>query len=164
MKDPRGHTKSTRKETYMKAIICTKYGPPEVLQIKEVEKPSPKDDEVLIKIHATTVHRGDSRMRSLDIPGPGWQRLLARIMLGISKPRNAILGMELAGEIEAVGKNVTMFKPGDEVFATTLWSGFGGYAEYKCMPEDSVLAIKPTSAAAWRDRLKISVCCLRRRW
>jgi NADPH:quinone reductase-like Zn-dependent oxidoreductase len=129
----------------MKAVVCERYGPPEVLQIKEVEKPSPKDDEVLIKVHATTVHRGDSRMRSLDIPGPGWQRLLARIMLGISKPRNATLGMELAGEIEAVGKNVTMFKPGDEVFATTLWSGFGGYAEYKCMPEDGVLAIKPTN-------------------
>ena len=129
----------------MKAIVCTKYGPPEVLQLQEVEKPVPKDNEVLIKIHATTVHRGDSRMRGLDIPGPGWQLLLARLMLGINKPRNAILGMELAGVIEAVGVDVTLFKVGDEVFASTVWSGFGGYAEYKCMAEDGVLAIKPTN-------------------
>jgi NADPH:quinone reductase-like Zn-dependent oxidoreductase len=129
----------------MKAVICTKYGPPEVLQLQEVEKPAPKEDEVLIKIYATTVHRGDSRMRSLDIPGPGWQKLMARLMLGINKPRKAILGMELAGIIESVGKDVIRFKAGDEVFASTMWSGFGGYAEYKCMPEDGVLAIKPTN-------------------
>ena len=129
----------------MKAIVCTKYGPPEVLQLRELEKPAPKDDEVLIKVYATTVHRGDTRMRGLNIPGPRWQLLLARIMLGIRKPRNAILGMELAGEIESVGKDVTLFKKGDEVFASTMWSGFGGYAEYKCMPEDGVLALKPTN-------------------
>jgi NADPH:quinone reductase-like Zn-dependent oxidoreductase len=127
----------------MKAIVCTKYGPPEVLQLKEVEKPTPKGNEILIKVYATTVHRGDTRMRSLNIPGPRWQLLLARIILGIRRPRKAILGMELSGKIEAVGKNVTLFKEGDEVFASTMWSGFGGYAEYKCMAEDGVLAIKP---------------------
>lgn len=129
----------------MKAVVCTKYGPPEVLQLKEVPKPSPKEHEVLIKIIATTVHRGDTRMRGFDIPGPGWQQLLARFMLGFRKPRKDILGMELAGVIEAVGREVTLFKAGDEVFASTLWSGFGAYAEYKCMPEDGVLATKPAN-------------------
>jgi len=129
----------------MKAVVCTKYGPPEVLQLTEMEKPVPKNNQVLIRIYATTVHRGDTRMRSLDIPGPRWQRLLARMALGFSKPRRAILGMELAGEIEKVGKDVTLFKEGDQVFASTVWSGFGGYAEYKCMAEDGVLAIKPTN-------------------
>ena len=129
----------------MRAIVCERYGPPEVLQFVDIEKPVPRDDEVLIKIYATSVHRGDSRMRSLDIPGPGWQVLMARIYLGFNKPKNNILGMELAGEIEAVGKDVTLFKTGDEVFAATVWSGFGAYAEYKCMREDGVLALKPTN-------------------
>jgi NADPH:quinone reductase-like Zn-dependent oxidoreductase len=129
----------------MKAIVCTAYGPPEVLQIQEVDKPIPSDNEVLIKVFATTVHRGDSRIRRLDVPGPGWQRLLARLVLGIRKPKNAILGTELAGEIEAVGKDVTRFQEGDEVFASTMWSGFGAYAEYKCMAEDGVLARKPAN-------------------
>jgi NADPH:quinone reductase-like Zn-dependent oxidoreductase len=127
----------------MKAIVCTEYGPPEVLQIQEVDRPTPRDNEVLIKVFATTVHRGDSRMRGFDIPGPRWQRLLARLVLGIRRPKNAILGMELAGEIEAVGKDAMRFKKGDQVFASTVWSGFGAYAEYKCMAEDGALEMKP---------------------
>ncbi|NVM27871.1 MAG: NAD(P)-dependent alcohol dehydrogenase [Candidatus Helarchaeota archaeon] len=134
----------------MKVIVCTKYGPPEVLQIKEVDKPTPKDNEVLIKIYATTAHRGDVRLRTFDLPLVRipvlhqLQWLLARLALGFRGPR-MILGFEVAGEIEAVGKDVTLFKKGDQVFASTFWSGFGGYAEYKCIPEDGMLALKPTN-------------------
>jgi NADPH:quinone reductase-like Zn-dependent oxidoreductase len=130
----------------MKAVIYEKYGPPEVLQLKEVGKPTPKEDEVLIRIYATTVHVGDVRMRKLDLPS-GLQRLMMRLYLGFRKPKRAILGMELAGRIESVGKDVTLFKEGDQVFAS-LFPGkevFGGYAEYKCMPEDGLLALKPTN-------------------
>ena len=129
----------------MKAIVCTAYGPPEVLQFQEVDKPVPRDNEVRIRVFATSVHRGDSRMRGLDIPGPRWQRLLARLVLGIRRPKNAILGMELAGKIEAIGSAVTRFQKGDEVFASTMWSGFGAYAEYKCMAEGGVLELKPAN-------------------
>ena len=129
----------------MKAVVYTEYGPPEVLRIKEVAKPVPKDNEVLVRVHATTVTIGDTIMRSLKIPGPRWQRLMARIYLGIRKPKRPILGMELAGDIEAVGKAVTRFKPGDPVFASTFGVNFGGYAEYKCLPEDGMLAIKPAN-------------------
>jgi NADPH:quinone reductase-like Zn-dependent oxidoreductase len=129
----------------MKVAIYTKYGPPDVLQLKEVEKPAPKDNEVLVKVHATTATIGDTIMRSLKMPIPGWQRLLARLYLGIRRPKRPILGMELAGEVESIGRKVTRFKPGDPVFASTFAVNFGGYAEYKCLPEDGVVAIKPAA-------------------
>ncbi len=125
----------------MKAVVCTKYGPPEVLQITEMEKPTPKDDEVLVKVHATTVTAADYRVRSFKVPVSFW--LPARLALGIRKPRKPVLGMELSGEIEAVGKKVSRFKNGDQVFAATLQS-FGAYAEYICLPEDGPIAPKPS--------------------
>src|SRR5690349_16868733 len=126
----------------MKAIVYTKYGPAEVLQFQDVEKPVPTDYEVLIKVYATTVTAGDIRARSFTVPPAFW--LPARISLGFRKPKKAVLGIELAGEIEAVGKDVKRFKKGDQVFAATLLS-FGAYAEYKCLHEDAAIAIKPSN-------------------
>jgi len=122
-------------------MVTTKYGPPEVLEITEREKPTPQKNEVLIKIHATTVSVGDIKMRGLDLPSG--QKIAARLFLGWSKPKKDILGMEAAGEIEAVGSEVTKFKVGDRVFASTFWDGLGGYSQYKCMPENSMLATIP---------------------
>ena len=103
----------------MRAAVCTAYGPADVLQLRDVERPVPGDDEVLIKVCATTVHRGDVRIRSFDVPRG--QRLMARLVLGFTRPKNPILGMELAGVVERVGKDVTLFKKGDEVFGFTGW-------------------------------------------
>jgi len=128
----------------MKAVVCTKYGPPEVLQLKEVGKPVPKDNEVLIRVHATTVTSSDVRIRSFTYPR--WFWLPGRIMFGFSKPRKTIPGDELAGEIESVGKDVKLFKEGDQVFGMSTSFGLGGgNSEYKCMPEERGLAIKPTN-------------------
>jgi len=126
----------------MKAIICTRYGPPEVLQLREVEKPIPKDNEVLIRIHAATVTKGDCELRSLNLPLL-W-KLILRIGFGIRAPRKKILGQELAGEIESVGNTVTMFKKGDQVFANTGLH-LGAYAEYDCLPEKGLIATKPAN-------------------
>ena len=127
----------------MKAIVWTKYGPPDGLELREVEKPAPKDNEVLVRVHASTVTAGDIQLRGLKLPILLW--LPARLFLGLMRPtRIKVLGQELAGQIVEVGKDVTRFGKGDQIFA---WAGFrlGAYAEYICLREKGVLAIKPSN-------------------
>jgi NADPH:quinone reductase-like Zn-dependent oxidoreductase len=132
----------------MKAVMWTKYGSPEVLQLQDVEKPAPKDNELLVRIYATTVTAGDCEMRSLKFPL--WLSLPMRLYAGLSRPtRIRIIGQEMAGEVEAVGEDVIRFKPGDPVFAA-LGFGMGAYAEYICLPEEpgemgGALSIKPSN-------------------
>jgi NADPH:quinone reductase-like Zn-dependent oxidoreductase len=131
----------------MKAIVWTEYGPPDVLQLREVQTPAPRDNEVRIRIHATTVTSGDCEQRSLKLPI--WYRLPIRAVVGFQKPtRITILGMELAGEIESAGKHVKLFKEGDQVFAATGFAGQGACAGYICLPEEpegGALAVKPAN-------------------
>lgn len=134
----------------MKAIVYTEYGGPDVLDLKEVEKPSPKDNEVLIRIHAVSVNYGDIIARNFKNISPGefnmpfvfW--VLAKFVFGLSKPKKTILGNSFAGEVETIGKAVKLFKKGDTVFACTEQE-MGAYADYLCMPENSVLAPKPSN-------------------
>lgn len=138
----------------MKAIVYEKYGPPEVLQLKEVEKPIPKDNEVLIKVYATTVNRTDCGFRKPEYP------LIIRLVNGLFKPKIKILGSEFSGEIEEVGKLVKQFKKGDKVFGLT-GNKFGAHAEYLCVPEEGAIAIKPLNmnyeeAAAVCDGLMLA--------
>ncbi|MEM7132995.1 MAG: NAD(P)-dependent alcohol dehydrogenase [Chloroflexota bacterium] len=120
----------------MKAILCTRYGAPDVLQLREIEKPVPRDNEVLIKVHATTA-------TTAGLSGRTGKPVFARLFSGLTKPKQAILGIELAGEIEAVGKDVNLFQVGDQVFGMTGATTPGAYAEFKCMPEEGALARKP---------------------
>ncbi len=141
----------------MKAVVHDKYGSPEVLRLEEVEQPVPKEDEVLVKIHATTVTRTDCGLRSAEL-------FITRFFTGLLRPKRKILGMELAGEVEAVGSAVTEFEVGDEVFGVT---GSGANAEYVCMPESAPLARKPAGmsfeeAAAVCDGASLALACLRK--
>lgn len=119
----------------MKAILVEKYGTPDVMEFKDVEKPTPKDNEVLVKVYAASINMADWHLLTADI-------FLVRLEMGLLKPKNKILGADMAGRVEAVGKNVTQFQPGDEVFGDLASSGFGSLAEYVAVPEH-VLALKP---------------------
>jgi NADPH:quinone reductase-like Zn-dependent oxidoreductase len=133
----------------MKAIVCTEYGPPDVLQLREVDKPVPRDNEVLLKVYAASVTVSDCLVRSGNVNVLLW--IPMRLFVGFRRPRNPVLGLELAGEIEATGKDVKRFKKGDQIFAFT-GRRFGAYAEYTCLPEDgvrmpqdSIMALKPSN-------------------
>ncbi len=144
----------------MKAIVLTKFGPPEVLQPQEVPKPTPKDHEVLIRVHATTASAGDCELRSLSFPLAF--RWFIRIYMRLARPKPIILGQEIAGEVEAVGPGVTRFRPGDQVVG---WTGFrlGGYAEYACIPETGALAAKPSNLT-YADAAPLAVGGLEAAW
>ena len=140
----------------MKAVVHDRYGPAEVLRLAEVEQPVPQDDEVLIRIHATTVNRTDAGFRSAEL-------FISRFFTGLRRPRHRILGMELAGEVEAVGSAVTEFKVGDRVFGG---KGFGSHAEFVCLRESAPLAHMPPGvtfeeAAAATDGPMLALACLR---
>ena len=128
----------------MKAVVYKNYGPPEVLQIQDVEKPVPKENEVLVKIHTTTVTIGDVIVRIGKHPDSKFFSIMLRLVFGLTKPRRTVLGMEIAGEIEEIGKGVTKFLKGDQVFGSTFSLKFGGYAEYKCFPEDGLITKIPS--------------------
>ena len=130
----------------MKAVVCTQYGPPEVLQLKEVEKPVCRDNEVLIKVRAAAVTTGDCRCRGFNIPAHFsiLTRLAMRLALGLTRPRKPILGLVLAGEVETAGRDVKRYKKGDQVFGDTGMR-FGAYAEYTCLPEEGSITIKPAN-------------------
>ena len=132
----------------MKAMVYTEYGPPEVFHLEEVEKPSPKDNEILVKVYATTISFAVIIARSGKHPDSKLFSYASRLMFGLRKPKKTILGYEFAGEIESVGKDVTLFTKGDQVFGTTTGLEFGAYAEYVCVPEEwkkGVVAKKPTN-------------------
>jgi NADPH:quinone reductase-like Zn-dependent oxidoreductase len=140
----------------MRAVVHDRYGGPDVLRVEEVERPVPRDDEVLVRIHATTVTRTDTGLRSAEY-------FISRVLTGLLRPKRRILGMELAGEVEAVGAAVTEFAVGDQVFGV---NGSGAHAEFVCMPESAPLAHKPTGmtfeeAAAVIDGASLALACLR---
>ncbi|KAA3617700.1 MAG: NAD(P)-dependent alcohol dehydrogenase [Calditrichaeota bacterium] len=127
----------------MKAFVCSKFGSTDFLQLREVEKPIPKDKEVLVKIKATTVTIGDTIIRNGKHPDSKFYTVMLHVAFGFRKLRKSILGMELAGVVESIGKDVTRFKPGDHVFGSTFSIGFAAHAEYKCFPENGMLVLKP---------------------
>lgn len=139
----------------MKAMLWTDYGPPDVLQPGEIEKPTPTDNEVLIRVRASTVTAGDCELRRFDLAG--WIWLPVRLYMGLLKPRVPVLGQELAGEIEAVGKEVSTFKPGDMVFCSA-GIGLGGYAEYKCQPVNKPMVRMPENMS-FAEAATISTGC-----